>query len=82
MFSVYVGHSNLEQSIVREVWYLATRVGHKAMSVLQHTPAHMAMDFYCNAMEDKNSWGRALVTLPVLLVNEYHRFKECKKPST
>jgi hypothetical protein len=36
------------------------------------TPAQMAMDYYCNTKEDTKSRGRAVVTLPVLLFNEYH----------
>ncbi len=51
------------------------------------TPAHMAMDYYCNTKEDTKSRGRAVVTLPVLLFNEYHHFKcfkksECKSKKT
>jgi hypothetical protein len=53
------------------------------------TPAQMAMDYYCNTKEDTKSRGRAVVTLPVLLFNEYHHYKcfkksesKSKKPST
>ncbi len=51
------------------------------------TPAQMAMDYYCDTKEDTKSRGRAVVTLPVLLFNEYHPFKcfeksECKSKKT
>ncbi len=39
----------------------------------------MAMDYYCNTKECIESRGRVVVTLPVLLYNEYHHFKRFKK---
>ena len=43
------------------------------------TPAQMAMDYYCNTKEDTKSRGRAVVTHPVLLFNEYYQFTCFKK---
>lgn len=46
------------------------------------TPAQKAMDFYCDDATNNKQRGRATITLPVLLFNEYHKFKQHKKPSS
>ena len=46
------------------------------------TPAQLAMDFYCQGLEEgegKVVRGRAITTLPVVLFNEYHAFKQAEK---
>ena len=48
------------------------------------TPAQMAMDFYCQVAgegegEGKVVRGRATTTLPVVLFNEFHSFKQAEK---
>jgi hypothetical protein len=45
------------------------------------TPAQMAIDFYCDVRDSNKQRGRAHTTLPVLLFNEYHSFKQHRKPS-
>ncbi len=39
----------------------------------------MAMNYYCNKKNDTKSRRRAVVTLTVLLFNEYQHFKSFKK---
>ena len=70
----------LGMAIRRFRWNL---FGH-VLRLSSDTPAQMAMDYYCNTVEDKKNRGRASVTLPVLLFNEYHHFKQHKNklPST
>ena len=45
------------------------------------TPAQIAIDFYCDVRDSNKQRGRAHTTLPVLLFNEYHSFKQHRKPS-
>jgi hypothetical protein len=42
----------------------------------------MAMDFYCNTVEDLKCRGRAVITVPVLLFSELYQFKQDEKSST
>ena len=46
------------------------------------TPAQLAMDFYCNTALSNKQKGLATTTLPVLLFNEYHEYKQSKKRSS
>ena len=46
------------------------------------TPAQVAIDFYCDTSDVSKRRGRAQTTLPVLLFNEYHAFKQNKKQSS
>ena len=48
--------------------------------MLHGTPAQLAMDYYCEEGEEgKKVKGRAITTLPVVLFNEYHSFKQAEK---
>ena len=46
------------------------------------TPAQLAMDYYCQGVEEgegKVARGRAITTLPVILFNEFHSHKQAEK---
>ena len=49
--------------------------GH-VLRLQRNTPAQVAMDFYCDVSAASKQPGRAQTTLPVLLMNEYHTFKQ------
>ena len=46
------------------------------------TPAQTAMDFYCDTATINKQKGRPITTLPVLLFNEYHQYKQQTSSST
>lgn len=54
--------------------------GH-VLRLSQDTPAQLAMDFYCTSAASMQR-GRAKTTLPVLLLNEYHAYKQQLKKSS
>ena len=55
--------------------------GH-VLRLQRNTPAQVAMDFYCDVSAASKQPGRAETTLPVLLMNEYHTFKQHRKSSS
>ena len=66
----------LSEKITRLRWKL---FGHVLRLDLK-TPAQVAMDYYCSSKPVKN--GRAETTLPTLLFNEFHMYKQSLKKST
>ena len=68
----------LSSCITRLRWQL---FGH-VLRLDPYTPAQIAMDFYCTKSSCKIKQGRAKTTLPVVLLNEFHEYKQSLKKST
>lgn len=65
----------LSINITRLRWQL---FGH-ILRLHPKTPAQIAMDYYVMKPSSKVKNGRAKITLPVTLFNEYHNFKQSQK---
>jgi len=66
----------LKKKIARARWSL---FGH-ILRLSRETPAQLAMDYYGRLEKgEKEPRGRPETTLPVLLLNEYRKYKEAKR---
>lgn len=72
------GSERLSEIIRKHRWQL---FGH-VLRLPKDTPAQMSMFHYCNSFKEKQvEKGRPLTTLPIVLFNEYHSYKQSLRKS-